>query len=257
MRHPLRYRVDERRLALSSWRALGDNSGMNSKHRGYRFPPQIISRAVWYYHRFQLSFRDIEDLLAERGIIVSYEAIRLWCAKFGPDYANSLRKRKGRLGDTWYLDEMVVVIGGQRHFLWRAVDQDGDVIDILLQRRKDKCAAKRFFRKILMHQGETPRRMITDKLRSYAAARREIMPSVEQCQNRYANNRCEGSHQHTRQHERRMRRFKSVGQAQRFLAVHSRVHNLFRLGRNLVSATHYRLFRDRAFAEWRQVTCVW
>ena len=229
---------------------------MTNKYRGYRFPPQIISCAVWYYHRFQLSFRDIEDLLAERGITVSYEAIRLWCAKFGPDYANRLRRRRGKLGDSWFMDEMVVTIGGQRQYLWRAVDQDGDVIDILMQRRKDKRAAKRFFHKMLKHQGETPRRMITDKLPSYAAARREIMPSVGHCQNRYANNRCEGSHQHTRQHERKMRRFKSVGQAQRFLAVHSQVHNLFRLGRHLIRAAHYRLFRGRAFSEWRQVTCA-
>ncbi len=229
---------------------------MNNKYRGYRFPPQIISRAVWYYHRFQLSFRDIEDLLAERGIIVSYEAIRLWCAKFGPDYANTLRKRRGKLGDRWFMDEMVVTIRGQRHYLWRAVDQDGDVIDILMQRRKNKRAAKRFFRKMLKHQGESPRRMITDKLPSYAAAKREIMPSVIHCHDRYANNRCEGSHQHTRQHERRMRRFKSAGQAQRFLATHSQVHNLFRLGRHLIRASHYRLFRDRAFAEWSQVTCA-
>ncbi len=128
---------------------------------GYRFPPQIISRAVWYYHRFQLSFRDIEDLLAERGVIVSYEAIRLWCAKFGPDHAKSLQKRRGRLGDTWFMNEVVVKIRGQ-HYLWRAVDQDGDVIDILIQRRKNRRAATRFFCKMLMHQGEPPRRIVTD-----------------------------------------------------------------------------------------------
>lgn len=140
---------------------------MNSKYRGYRFPPQIICRAVWYYHRFQLSFRDIEDLLAERGITVWYEAIRLWCAKFGPDYANKLRRRRGKLGDSWFMDEMVMTIRGQRHCLWRAVDQ-----------------------------------------------------------------------------------------AQRFLAAHSQVHNLFRLGLHLIRAAHYRLFRDQAFAEWRQVSCA-
>ena len=147
-------------------------------YRGYRFPPEIISHAVWLYHRFCLSFRDVEDLLAERGIMVSYETIRQWSRKFGPEFARTLKRRQGRLGDTWHLDEVFVNIRGQQHYLWRAVDQDGDVIDLLLQPRRDRRAAERFFRKLLKGQGCVPRKMVTDKLRSYAAAHRTIMPVV-------------------------------------------------------------------------------
>ena len=153
-------------------------------YRGHRFPHEIISHAVWLYHRFCLSFRDIEDLLAERGVIVSYESIRQWCLKFGPHYPSQLRKRQGRLGDTWYMDESTIItVQGEHRYLWRAVDQDNNVVDILIQKRKDKQAAKRFFRRMLKGQGQTPRRMITDKLKSYGAARREVMPSVVHCQN--------------------------------------------------------------------------
>ncbi len=145
-------------------------------YRGYRFPPEIISHAVWLYHRFGLSFRDVEDLLAERGVTVTYEAIRQWCRTFGLDYARRLRRRRGRMGDTWYLDELFVKIQGRQQYLWRAVDEDGDTIDILLQSRRDRLAALRFFRKLLKRQGCVPRRLITDKLRSYPAARRTVMP---------------------------------------------------------------------------------
>ncbi len=235
------------------------NIGMKtqSRYRGHRFPREILSHAVWLYHRFCLSFRDVEDLLAERGVIVSYESIRQWCLKFGPRYAKRLRKRQGRLGDTWYMDELsIITVQGERRYLWRAVDQDNNVIDILIQKRADKQAAQRFFRKMVKEQGQSPRRMITDKLKSYGAARREVMPSVAHCQKRRANNRAEASHQHTRQRERQMRRFKSPGHAQRFLAVHSQVHNLFRLGRHLLKACHYRVFRSLAFSTWREVTCA-
>ena len=225
-------------------------------YRGYRFPPEIISQAVWLYHRFTLSLRDIEDLLAERGVIVSYESVRRWCMTFGLDYARVLRKRQGRLGDTWHMDEVFITINGQRHYLWRAVDQDGDVIDILVQSRKDKQAAKRFFRKLLKGQGCSPNRMVTDKLPSYGAAKRDLMPSVIHCQERYANNRAEVSHEHTREQERQMRRFKSPGQAQLFLSVHSQVHNLFRVGRHLLRAANYRVLRAQAFQSWQEVTCV-
>ncbi len=225
-------------------------------YRGYRFPPEIISYAVWLYYRFCLSFRDVEDLLAERGIIVSYEAIRLWCQKFGPAYARTLKRRQGRLGDTWHLDELFLTIQGRRHYLWRAVDQDGDVIDILLQPRRDRRAAERFFRKLLKSQGCVPRRMVTDKLRSYAAARRTIMPSVAHDTNQYANNRAEVSHEPTRQRERGMRRFKSIAQAQRFLSVHGIIQNLFRVGRHLLRVANYRTLRARAFVVWNAVTCA-
>ena len=225
-------------------------------YRGYRFPPEIISHAVWLYHRFCVSFRDVEDLLAQRGITVSYEAIRLWCIKFGPDYARRLKCRQGRLGDTWHLDEVFIKIRGERQYLWRAVDQDGDVIDILVQPRRDRKAAKRFFRKLLKGQGRVPGRLVTDKLRSYGARRREVMPSVIHCAEQYANNRAEVSHEPTRQRERQMRRFKSPGQAQRFLTVHGLVQNLFRVGRHLLRARHHRELRGRAFLTWEAETCA-
>ncbi len=140
---------------------------MESLYRRHRFPPEIISHAVWLYHRFTLSFRDVDDLLAERGVTVSYEAIRSWCRKFGPAYARTLRRRQGRLGDIWHVDEVFITIRGQRHYLWRAVDQDGDVLDILVTRHRDRKAAKRSFRKVLKHQGRPPFELVTDKLRSY------------------------------------------------------------------------------------------
>ncbi len=223
---------------------------------GYRFPAEIISHAVWLYYRFCLSFRDVEDLMAERGITFSYETIRQWCWKFGTEYAQKLKRREGRLGDTWFLDELFVTIQGKRHYLWRAVDQDGDVIDILVQPRRDRRAAERFFRKLLKGQGTEPLRLVTDKLRSYGAPHRTVMPSVRHDTRQYANNRAEVSHQPTRQRERQMRRFKSPGQAQRFLSVHGAIHNLFRVGRHLLRSTHHRVLRDRSFLVWRQETCV-
>ena len=225
-----------------------------ASYRGHRFPPEIISHAVWLYYRFCLSFRDVEDLLAERGIAVSYESIRHWCRKFGTGYARRLKRREGRLGDTWHLDELFVTIQGQRQYLGRAVDQDGDVIDILVQPRRDRRAAERFFRRLLKGQGGEPRRLVTDKLRSYSAARRNTMPSVVHDTSRYANNRAELSHQPTRERERQMGRFKSARQAQRFLTIHGLIHNLFRVGRHLVSSASHRLLRDRSFAVWQQVT---
>ena len=188
-------------------------------YRGYRFPAEIISHAVWVYHRFGVSFRDVEDLLAERGVTVTYESIRQWCLTFGLEYARRLRRRRGRMGDTWYLDEVFVKIQGRQQYLWRAVDEDGDVIDILVQSRRDRRAAARFFRKLLKSQGAVPRRVITDKLASYKAAHRTAMPSVVHSTRRYENNRAEVSHQPTRQRERQMRRFKSAGHLQRFASV--------------------------------------
>jgi putative transposase len=225
-------------------------------YHGYRFPPAIISHAVWLYHRFCMSFRDTEDLLAQRGVTVSYEAIRQWCRTFGPEYARRLRRRRGHVGDTWYLDELFVHIQGRQQYLWRAVDQDGDVIDILVQSRRDRCAAKRFFRKLLKGQGRVPRRLITDKLRSYSVAHRTVMPSVVHSTEQYENNRVEVSHQPTRHRERQMRRFKSARHAQRFLSVHGLVQNLFRVGRHLLRAVHHRLLRTHSFLVWDEVTCA-
>ena len=225
-------------------------------YRGYRFPPEIISHAVWLYYRFGLSFRDVEDLLAERDITVTYEAIRHWCQTFGLDYARRLRHRRGRQGDTWHLDELFVKIQGRQQYLWRAVDEDGDVLDILVQSRRNRRAAKRFFRKLLKRQGCEPRRLITDKLRSYSAAHRTVMPSVIHSTRQYENNRAEVSHQPTRQRERQMRRFKSAAHLQRFASVHGVVRNLFRVGRHLLRAAHHRLLRARSFRLWDEVTCA-
>ncbi len=246
--------------ALSQKRGCGQTNAMNkrtSQYSRHRFPPEIISYAVWLYYRFSLSFRDVEDLLAERGIIVSYESIRRWCLKFGPRYRSKLKRREGRLGDIWHVDEVFIKFAGQLHYLWRAVDQDGDVIDILVQRRRNARAAKRFFSKALKGQGAQPVLVITDKLRSYPPAAREVLPGTEHETNQYANNRAELSHQPTRQRERQMRRFKSSRQAQQFLSVHARVNNLFRYGRHLLRAANHRLFRANAFAVWQQVTCAY
>ncbi len=222
-------------------------------YKRHRFPPEIIQYAVWLYHRFNLSHRDIEDLLAERGIVVSYESIRLWCNKFGPEYARRLKRRHQGFGDTFYIDEVFVKIDGIQHYLWRAVDQDGEIVDVFLQHRRDAKAAKRFFKRLLKTHRNEPRKIVTDKLRSYGVAHRELIPDTIYDTNQYANNRAELSHQPTRVRERVMRRFKSPQQAQRFLTVHAAVYNLFNLGRHLVSAKNYRFFRLRALASWNHV----
>ncbi|NOR36638.1 MAG: IS6 family transposase [Woeseiaceae bacterium] len=228
---------------------------MNTFKR-HRFPPDIISYAVWLYYRFNLSHRDIEDLLAERGIFVSYESIRLWCKTFGPKFAKRLKPKHQGYGDTFYIDEVFVKIDGKQHYLWRAVDQDGEVVDVFLQARRDGDAAKRFFKRLLRSHGGEPRKIVTDKLRSYGVAHRDLMPDVIHDTSKYANNRAELSHQPTRARERGMRRFKSTDQAQRFLAVHSAVFNLFNLGRHMVRAEHYRLLRKRAFASWQSASAA-
>lgn len=225
-------------------------------YRGYRFPAEIISHAVWLYHRFTVSFRDVENLLAERGVTVSYESIRQRCLRFGPEYTRRLRRRQGALGDTWHLDELFITIHGHRHYLCRAVDQDGDMLEILVQHRRDKRAAKRFFRKLLKEQVTAARPLVTAKLRSYPAAHRGTRPEVIHGTEQYANNRAEVSHQPTRQREQQMRKFKSARQAQRFLSVHGLVGNLFRFERHLMRTRHYRMFRSRAFTRWQQATCA-
>ena len=231
-------------------------SRSTSLYKRHRFPSEIIQHAVWLYYRFNLSCRDIEDLLSGRGIEVSYESIRLWCNKFGPHYVKRLKRRQQGFGDTFFIDEVFVKIQGRQQYLWRAVDQDGEVVDVFLQRRRDGAAARRFFKRLLRNNRGEPRKIVTDKLRSYSVAHRELIPDTIHDTSQYANNRAELSHQSTRVRERGMRRFKSTQQAQRFLSVHAAVHNLFNFCRNLVSAKHYRLFRQRAFAFWENATAV-
>jgi putative transposase len=220
-------------------------------YKRHRFPSEIIQYAVWLYYRFNLSHRDIEDMLAERGILVSYESIRCWCNKFGPQYARRLKRRHQGFGDTYYIDEVFVKIQGEQQYLWRAVDQDGEVVDVYLQSRRNGAAAKRFFRRLLKKRDDNPRKIVTDKLKSYGVAHRELTPDAIHDTSRYANNRAELSHQPTRVRERGMRKFKSTVQAQSFLCVHAAVSNLFNLGRHLSSAKHYRSSRQCAFASWR------
>jgi putative transposase len=207
---------------------------------------------VWLYHRFPLSFREAEELLLQRGVIVSYETIRRWCAKFGQAYANGLRRR--RPGDKWHLDEVFLKINGEHKYLWRAVDQDGNVLDILVQNRRDKAAARRFFRRLMKKTGTVPRVVVTDKLRSYGAAHREVMPSVEHRSHKGLNNRAENSHQPTRQRERAMKGFRSIGGAQRFLSAFSGISPHFRPHRHLMTAPDHRAEMTIRFAIWDQIT---
>jgi len=225
-------------------------------YAGYRFPAEVISHAVWLYFRFPLSLRMVDELLAARGIIVSHETVRQWALKFGQAFANQVRRRLPAVGDKWHMDEVVLTISGVKHWLWRAVDQTGTVLDILVQSRRDTRAAKRLLRKLMKRQCRAPRVMVTDKLASYGAAKREVMPSVEHRKHKGLNNRAENSHQPTRWRERQMKRFKSAGQAQRFLSAHDGINNLFHLRRHQVPATQYRAARTQAFQVWAEITGV-
>ena len=225
-------------------------------YAGYRCPVELISYAVWLYFRFPLSLRMVEEMLAARGISVTYETIRQWGLKFGREFANRIRRRAPCRGDKWHLDEVVLTIAGKKHWLWRAVDQEGFVLDVLVQSRRDKKAAKRLFRKLLRNQGRAPRVLITDKLRSYAAAKRKIMPGVEHRQHKGLNNRAENSHQPTRRRERIMKQFKSPRQVQRFLSTHDQVANVFSRRSNQDTATKFRAARSQAFTAWAEVTGV-
>jgi putative transposase len=209
---------------------------------------------VWLYFRFPLSFREVEELMLERGVIVSYETVRRWCAKFGQAYANVLRCRQPRSGDKWHLDEVFIRINGERKYLWRAVDADGTVLDILVQDRRDTAAARRFFRKLLSKTRTVPRVIVTEKLRSYGAAHREVMPSVEHRSHKGLNNRAENSHQPTRQRERAMKGFRGVGAAQRFLSAFSGISPHFRTRRHLMTASDHRLEMTIRFTIWDQIT---
>jgi len=218
----------------------------------HRFHPDVIRHAVWLYFRFTLSLRDVEDLLAERGIDVTYETIRCWADKFGPAIAANIRKRRGRADCVWHLDEMVVKIGGKRMYMWRAVDKEGEVLDVLVQKRRNKNAALKLLRKLLKSQGFVPEAIVTDGLASYRAALRELGALARHQPGRLqGNNRVENSHLHVRRRERKMQLFKSQGQAQRFVSTHSAIYNTFNTERHLVSRKTIRKYRDRAFAEWQ------
>ena len=227
-----------------------------SLYRRHRFPSEIISHCVWLYFRFSLSFRDVEELMSSRGVSLTYETVREWCLKFGQTYANGLRRKSPPSGDRWHLDEVFLKIKGQTHYLWRAVGQDGDVLDILVQSRRNKKATKKFFRKLLKGLRDVPRVIITDKLKSYGAAKAEVMPSVEHQTQKYQNNRAENSHQPTRLREKVMRRFKSAGHAQRFLSAFGLISSHFRVGRHLYSAKGYRDVMMSRLAVWNDVIDV-
>jgi len=225
----------------------------SERYKNHRFPGAMISHGVWLYYRFPLSYRDVQELLFECGIDVTHEAIRQWCRTFGPDYANQLRRRHAQLGDTWHLDEVFLTIQGKRHYLWRAVDQDDNVLDILVQSRRNKQAAKKFFRKLLKGLLYVPRVIIPNKLKSYSAAKREMLPGVEHRQSRSLNNRCENSHRPTRQRERSMQGCKSAGHAQRFLSAYGPITQHFRPRRHLLSASDYRPEMSKRFESWAEI----
>src|SRR5438270_4636489 len=225
-------------------------------YRRHRFPPPIIQHAIWLDLRFTLSYRDVEELLAERGLEVSYETVRRWVLKFGATVAQRLRRCRPRPSDRWHLDEMVVRIAGKRMYLWRAVDHEGEVLDILVQRRRDKRAALRLMRKLLRKQGFAPKLLTTDKLGSYGSAFRHLGLSCPHQQGLRANNRAENSHQAVRRRERKMQRFKSTGSAQRFLNMHAAVHNTFNLQRHLISRSTLRTFRAEAAAQWQDAVAA-
>jgi putative transposase len=206
---------------------------------------------MWLYLRFTLSYRDVEDLLAERGLDVSYETVRRWVLKFGPTIARNLRQRRPRPSDQWHLDEMVVRIAGKHMYLWRAVDHEGEVLDMLVQHRRDKRAALRLMRKLLRKRGFAPKSLTTDKLGSYRAAFRHLGLTCHHEQGLRKNNRAENSHQTVRRRERKMQRFKSARSAQRFLGIYAAVHNTFNLQRHLVSRSTLRTFRAEASAQWQ------
>ncbi len=220
-------------------------------YKRHRFPARLIAYAVWLYFRFPLSLRLIEELLLERGIVVSYESIRRWAAKFGPAIARAVRRRAPQPGDIWHLDEVRVVIRGEVHWLWRAVDQHGIVLDEILQRRRDKRVAKKLLVALLKRQGWAPRRIVTDKLASYGAAKCEVTPGIEHRSHKGLNNLAENSHLPLRRRERQVQGFRSPGGLQRFTSVFSAVRNLFvpPASRRPALSTH--LHRLAAFARWR------
>ncbi|UYW27484.1 IS6 family transposase [Methylorubrum extorquens] len=222
----------------------------------HQFPAEIIQHAVWLYLCFTLSYRDVKELLAERGIQATYETIRRWVFKFGPAFARNLRRLRPRPASTWHLDEMVVSIQGRRMYLWRAVDSEGEVLDLLVEPRRDKAAAVKLMRKLIKKQECAPTVLVPDKLRSYGAAHRELGLSARHEQGLRQNNRAENSHQPLRRREQKMQNFKSRGSAQRFLSMHAADQNTFYLQRHLNSRPTPRLFRAEAAEAWQQATAT-
>ena len=216
----------------------------------HQFPTAIIQHAVWLHVRFTLSYRDVEDPLAERGLDVSYETVRRWVLKFGPAIARRLRQSRARPTGHWHLDETAVCIGGKQMYLWLAVDSEGEVLDVLVQRRRDKHAARKLMRKLLRKQGFAPAVVTTDGLRSYGAVITEIGLAAPHEHGLHRNNRAEASHQPVRRRERKMQRFKSPGSAQRFVSVHAAAYNTFNVQRHLISRRTLRAFRAEAMAQW-------
>ena len=219
-------------------------SGMEKiSYVGYRFPPEIIHQAIWLYLRFTLSLRDVEDLLAERGVAVSYETVRRWVNHFGPMIAADLRKRRLKPHTTWHLDEVYLKIDGRMIYLWQAVDAEGEVLDVLIQSKRNRHAALKLMRKLLRKYALLPERLVTDDLRSYSAAVHVLGIERRYERGRWKNNRAENSHQPTRRRERKLQRFKSPGSAQKFLSSHAAVYNIFNIQRHLTSAQTHRELR--------------
>jgi len=221
--------------------------------KGFRYPREVIAYAVWAYHRFALSTADVEDLLAERGVIVSREAIRLWVNRFGKHFANCIRRNRSRPNDKWHMDEVVITIRDKKHWLWRAIDANGDVLDILVQTRRNAKAAKRFFQRLVARFGE-PRVVITDKLRSYIKPIKILAPDADHRAHKGLNNAIEVSHRPTRKREKIFGRFKSHRQAQRFLSAHDQINLIFRPRRYQLTAISYRHARNDAFGLWADYT---
>jgi putative transposase len=222
-------------------------------YRRHRFPAEIIQHAIWLYLRFTLSYRDVEELLAERGLDVSYGTVRRWVLKFGQLIARKLRQGPSA---RWHLDEMVARIAGKRMYLWRAVDHEGEILDMLVQRGRDMQAVLRLMRKLLKEQGFAPKLLVTDKLSSYGSAFRQLRLACPHDRGLRKNNRAENSHQIVRRRERKMQRFKSSRSAQRFLNIQSAVHNTFNHQRHLVSRSTLRIFRAEATARWQDAVAV-
>ena len=227
-----------------------------TSYKRHRFPPQIIAHAVWLYVRFNLSLREVEELMLERGVDVSYETIRRWTVKFGPLITHVLRRRQPRPGDVWHLDEVVVKIAGRSYWLWRAVDQHGVVLEEILQSKRNKRAAKRLLVKLMKRWGVMPKRIITDKLRSYGAAKREVAPGLDHWSHKGLNNRAENSHLPFRKRERAMQGFRSLGGLQRFVSIHSATRNCFSVPARRRSALTIRYHRLEALEAWKSAANV-